>query len=918
MSRTQPHLIKPEKTSSKPVQCLALNFPNDEARQQHFLSELRKRLADPAFKEKAGYPVGTDEDILALSDPPFYTACPNPFVGDFIQYHSASRTAAQPYHREPFAADVSEGKNDPIYNAHSYHTKVPHKAIMRYILHYTQPGDIVFDGFCGTGMTGVAAQLCAQPDPEFRQQAERDAAASGQAPPRWGIRHAVLCDLSPAASFIAHNYNTPFDQVSFDEESERILDELASACGWMFTTSEGGKSYPITYTIWSDVFSCPECGKEVVFWDAAVDVAAEKVSDEFPCPSCKAMLSKDTLHRLQETTIDFVSKKPIKKSKQIPVLIEYLKGSKRLTKRPDKQDFQLLQKIELEGCAVDYPAAPINRDIDLWYERDYTALGIFDVAHFYTMRTLRTLAEYRSRVHQVKDERVRQALLWSLTSVAEGASRLNRERPGGMPSKLSGTLYVGALIREINPIEFLRRKHKKFKELDTGASGNTCITTQSSTNLDAIPDASIDYIFTDPPFGSNIIYSDLSILWESWLDLYTNTQEEAVVHRRKKQDAHKLEDYFQLMLAAFTEMNRILKPGRWITVEFHNTKNAVWNAIQEALQRANFVIADVRILDKKQGSFKQITAAGAVKNDLVISAYRPSGEQEESFKVRAGSEAAVWDFIKNHLRQLPVFVTKQGKAETLVERQKYLLYDRMVAYHVQHGVTIPISAPEFYVGMEGRFPQRDGMYFLPEQAAEYDRKRITVSELAQLELFVFDEASAIQWLKQQLSLRPQTFQEIQPHFMKELAGWQKHEQSLELSVLLEQNFLRYEGDGEVPPPIHGYLSSNFRECRNLAKNDPVLIARAKNRWYVPNPGREADLERIRHRALLKEFSQYQQTKGRLKVVRTEALRAGFKECWQNGDYAAIVALAKRVPEEVIQEDAALFMYFENASMRTEG
>jgi len=65
-----------------------------------------------------------------------------------------------PYNKEPFAADVSEGKNDPIYNAHSYHTKVPHKAIMRYILHYTEPGDVVFDGFCGTGMTGVAAQLC--------------------------------------------------------------------------------------------------------------------------------------------------------------------------------------------------------------------------------------------------------------------------------------------------------------------------------------------------------------------------------------------------------------------------------------------------------------------------------------------------------------------------------------------------------------------------------------------------------------------------------------------------------------------------------------------------------------------------------------------------------------------------------------
>ena len=98
-----------------------------------------------------------------MSDPPYYTACPNPWVVDFIAEWEAQKPE-QPegyhYHREPFAADVSEGKNDPIYNAHSYHTKVPHKAIMRYILHYTEPGDIVFDGFCGTGMTGVAAQMC--------------------------------------------------------------------------------------------------------------------------------------------------------------------------------------------------------------------------------------------------------------------------------------------------------------------------------------------------------------------------------------------------------------------------------------------------------------------------------------------------------------------------------------------------------------------------------------------------------------------------------------------------------------------------------------------------------------------------------------------------------------------------------------
>lgn len=179
-----------------------------------------------------GFPIAQDEDIINLSDPPYYTACPNPFIEDFIkEYGRPYDPDNDSYHREPFAADVSEGKNDPIYNAHSYHTKVPHRAIMRYILHYTEPGDIVFDGFCGTGMTGVAAQLCG----------DRKAVASlgyrvlddgnildekGRPFSKLGARKAILIDLSPAATFIAYNYNTPVDVRAFEREARRILDEV--------------------------------------------------------------------------------------------------------------------------------------------------------------------------------------------------------------------------------------------------------------------------------------------------------------------------------------------------------------------------------------------------------------------------------------------------------------------------------------------------------------------------------------------------------------------------------------------------------------------------------------------------------------------------------------------------------------------
>ncbi|MBU4129589.1 MAG: site-specific DNA-methyltransferase, partial [Proteobacteria bacterium] len=228
-----------------PVTCLGKEFKNDQARREYFTGLLRQKLKDPDFRKIEGFPIGEDEDILALSDPPYYTACPNPWVSDFIAEWEAQKPAKPEeyqYHREPFAADVSEGKNDPIYNAHGYHTKVPYKAIMRYILHYTNPGDIVFDGFCGTGMTGVAAQMCGNksaieslgvtkesPEQKYKVDTkgtilERQITSVGKM--QWipfskiGNRRVLMNDLSPAATFITNNYNTPIEATSFEQKAK--------------------------------------------------------------------------------------------------------------------------------------------------------------------------------------------------------------------------------------------------------------------------------------------------------------------------------------------------------------------------------------------------------------------------------------------------------------------------------------------------------------------------------------------------------------------------------------------------------------------------------------------------------------------------------------------------------------------------
>jgi hypothetical protein len=566
--------------------------------------------------------------------------------------------------------------------------------------------------------------------------------------------------------------------------------------------------------------------------------------------------------------------------------------------------------------------------------------GVTHIHHFFLPRPAQVLAALWRRASAYPDARIRHMLLFLLDSHLVNLSIENRYRPEvSFPyNPLGGVYYVPSLISEASPLIAFRNKIDRITaafKLYHSTAGNSVVETASAASP-LHPANSVDYIFTDPPFGENIYYADLNFLVESWHRVLTNAVPEAIVDRFKKKG---LAEYQRLMQQCFEEYCRVLKPGRWMTVVFHNSRNAVWNAIQEAMLAAGFVVAGVRTLDKQQGSYRQVTST-AVKQDLVISAYKPNGGLEERFKLEAGREEGVWDFIRTHLRQLPVFVAKDGLAEVIAERQNYLLFDRMVAFHVQRSVMVPVSGSEFYAGLEQRFPVREGMYFLPDQVAEYDKKRLTVREMLQLEIAITGESTAIEWLRQQMTQKPQTFQELQPQFMREIAAWQKFEKPLELSELLEQNFLRYNGNGEVPNQIHRYLSSNFKELRSLAKDNENLRGKAKDRWYVPDPNKAGDLEKLRERALLREFwdylpSGYKPTNGlgeksylpglvpvtpipkgkRFKIIRLEAVRAGFKHCWQDRDYRTIIAIAERVPEDVLQEDPKLLMWYDQAITR---
>lgn len=722
-------------------------------------------------------------------------------------------------------------------------------------------------------MTGVAAQSCGQ-----LSEADKLKFKSEMGNVEFGTRKAVLNDLAPIATFLTDVYNSHIDPVLFEEKLRLLVEETQKEVGWVYETEVSqdrrllfNSKGTINYTIWSDVLVCPHCGNEIVFWDAAIEGNNGKVKDLFACSKCGALLKKTDCEKAFTPVFDQSLNQVLSMIKQVPVQINYSYGGRRYTKRPDANDFAVIDKVNSMRIPYWYPTLrmPYGKEA-----RRNDKSGITHVYHFFTKRNLYVLSCLYDKIGNDKE------LKFLFTSILQRASKLFKWSKN-QAGPLSGTLYISSCVYETSVFSLINNKRNIFKAWKS-EDENTLINTASLTDLSNFPINSVDYIFTDPPFGGNLMYSELSYLWEAWLKTRTNIKEEAIIDSVQGKN---LVDYQELMTASFEQCYRILKPGHWITIEFHNSKNAVWNAIQQSLNRSGFIIADVRTLDKQQGSFKQVNNTSAVKQDLVISAYKPKENFRKKFEEKAGTEETAWAFVHQYLDNLPVVVDADhnGKLDIIAERQAYLLFDRMIAYHIMNGIPVPIDAQDFYKGLDEKFLKRDGMYFLPDQINEYDTARIKMDvEPVQFNLFVTNEKSAIAWLYQQLNT-PQTYQELQPKFMQEVKAVDRYENMPELSVMLEENFIQDD----------------------------------KGRWYIPDRTKEGDIAKLREKNLWKEFEGYMNSKGKLKLFRSEAIRAGFSRLWKEKNYQAIVDIAERLPEKTIQEDDKLLMYYDISLSRVQ-
>jgi DNA modification methylase len=531
---------------------------------------------------------------------------------------AANQTPAQTPD-EPARLDVSAGKNTYTYDAHTYHTKVPPQGIVEFAKHYLPQGGLILDPFCGSGMTGVAARIA-------------------------GF-DVILNELSPAACFISHNFTESVSPELFAAAIRAILDATDAVRRKLYTTEcrECGRDTEILYTVWSYRVSCPNCERNFVLWDHCRKygrtVREHKILKEFPCPNCEQTLQKRSLTR----------------SLAVPVLLGYKCCAKHQVEHPLTDHDQAVIKSAESGAYLAngfFPTTPIPDGVNLNQPKRH---GFDRVDKFYTMRNLSAMSQIWRSINAIEDNVAAAMAAFSFTSLYQRVTRLSEYRFWG-GSGNTARFNVPYIFNEANVfVTFERKAASILDHIETTAvnyTGRKAVLCNSATDLAFLPDDCVDLIFTDPPFGANINYSEMNILWESWLGEFTNAEHEAIVSSTQGKD---IDAYERLMSNSLSECYRVLRPGHWMLLVFMNSSSLVWDALMNAVRWAGFRTERLDIFDKQHGTFKQFVSENTAGCDLVLHCRKPICEElGDEVHEEVAPRDSFARFLKSRAGDIPV------------------------------------------------------------------------------------------------------------------------------------------------------------------------------------------------------------------------------------------------------------------------
>jgi len=573
---------------------------------------------------------------------------------------------------------LPSSRSGVLFNAFSYPTKISPEAIAIFIACHTNVGDTVLDPFAGSGTTGLAGLLCDCPTPKMIETAKKIGVK-----PKWGARKIILQELSGIGAFIAKTMCNPPNPSEFEKVSNEALDEVEEDNKSLYQVKDdNGESGKQRYTIWSDILVCPKCKLEVSFWDAVVQFAPLAISQNFTCSKCGSKTKTSETERAIESYHDKIIGKKIIRKKRIPIKV-YGKTGKRTWKKLANKKTAISNKNKFNKQVI--PKTTINWG-DL-YRKGYHK-GITHIHHFYTVKNLiafSTLWDKSNTISKDLKEAFQLLVLSYNTSHSTLMSRVVIKKNNEdfvLTGAQSGVLYISSLPVEKNIFLGVRRKIKTFRkafELVYKSKSSVQVINASSTKI-ALPDQSVDYIFTDPPFGGYIPYSEINQINEAWLGIETKQENEVIVsNAQNKSEAQ----YGDLMELVFKEMYRVLKNDGKSTVVFHSAKASIWRALMTAYENAGFSVNTSSILDKVQGSFKQVTSTVKVQGDPLLLLEK----KEVKTKVNGKSyESIVEDLLK----------IADLSNEDSNERSQERLYSRFVSKCLELSLPVSMNAEDFY------------------------------------------------------------------------------------------------------------------------------------------------------------------------------------------------------------------------------
>lgn len=506
-----------------------------------------------------------------------------------------------------------------FYNTFPYPTKITPESIAVFIATHTDPGATVLDAFSGSGSTGLAALMCENPTEDMISLAK-----SMGVTPKWGKRNAILYDISVYGTFASSVMAEAPDHLEFEAMAHYVLDKAEDILEKPYSThGPDGEEGEIRHVIWSSVLICPSCGNDYTFVDGMVTKDPLRINSIGTCPHCGTQVTADKDSFAKDEHWDSWIGEEASTRKRVPALIYGESHGENWCRPADYRDALDMARFDSAKLPSSAPIEKIK-----WGELHRSGYhdGIQYLHQFYTTRNylvFSTLWDLVNNLEDCNDETKNALKLWLLSYNQTHSTLMTRvvakknSKDFVLSGAQSGVLYISNLPVEKNIFKGLRRKIRNFTNAFnylSDCSGKIYIRNTSSTHMDESSD-SIDYVFTDPPFGDFIPYSEVNQINELWLGKVTETSEEAIIS--PSQNKH-LTEYAGFIESSLREMLRVLKTGACATVVYHASKAAVWNAFADAVSQSGFTLIKASYLDKKQQSFKQIVSSGSVRNDSLL------------------------------------------------------------------------------------------------------------------------------------------------------------------------------------------------------------------------------------------------------------------------------------------------------------